>query len=195
MIASTRVDKNLRSYYEERGLNLDSLDLSSHEDGDVSSMLKISHSSHIFGVNLSIPQGDENAVDIDVCEDVAIAGFFGDPGVECDQVVTVKGGSRRIRVAGIVRTTQTRRKAHVQIGNWMDQSYRASRDIALDLERVDGGPVYVAIGWAVPFTTKLQGSCKLLVWESVRLKAYWIAKYVVRLFTGIKQGEKGPSWL
>jgi len=194
MIASTRTDINLRSFYEEHGLNLDGLDLSEHDEGEFSTLLKISHSSHIAGVSLDIQQGNENAVDVDVCEDIAIAGEFGTAGAVCDQVVTVKGGCQRIRIAGVIRTLETRRKAHVQVGNWMDQSYRLTRDVLLDFKRSDGGPVYVAIGWAVPFTVQLRGDCRLLVWESVKLKAYVLAKFAIRAVLRIPKGTKGPDW-
>jgi len=195
MIASTRTDVNLTGAYGQDGVAFDGLNLTEHDGREYSTLLKISHCCNVSGEGLNIPQGNENAVDIDVCEDVALSGEFGTAGATCDQVLTVKGGCRRVQVVGTVHTLKTRRLAHVQVGNWMDQSYDLTRDVTLDLQRADGGPVLVAIGWAVPFSVKLRGSCKYLVWESVKLKAYVLAKFAVRAVLRIPKGTKGPAWL
>jgi len=194
MIASTRIDVNLTGAYGQDGVNFDNLDLSANDGREYSTLFKVSHCKDVSGEGLDVPQGNENAADIDVCEDVSLHGEFGTAGVIGDQCITVKGGCRRVHLSGVIRTLTTRRKAHIQVGNWMDQSYRITRDVALDFKRSDNGPVYVAIGWAVPFTVQLRGDCRLLVWESVKLKAYVLAKFAIRAVLRIPKGTKGPAW-
>lgn len=77
----------------------------------------------------------------------------------------------------------------------MDQSYAMSSQIEINAVTSYGSPVYVAVGWAVPFTVTLGPHCRYLFWRSLELKTYWIIKFLVRQCLRIPKGIKGPSWL
>jgi len=185
----------------------DNFDLSSPEvpsliDIDAtafSSAAKISHKNNITGQNLKVAQCNENAVDIDVSTNINISGDFGLPDKDgkigrADQVITIKGGCSNISVSGVIHSQPTRGKAHVSIGNWMDQDYRMNSNIYINLKQADGSPINYSTGWVKPFSVKANGA-KWMVVESLELKVYWVIKYLVRLVMRIPQGTKGPSWL
>jgi len=164
-----------------------------------SSAIKISHHTNVVGSNLKVAQCEENAVDIDLSHNVNLNGRFGLPDDtgkigRADQVITIKGGSTNISIAGILCSKPTRSKASIVIGEWMDQDYSMSSDIHLNLVNLDGSPVYFATGWVKPFSVHGNGA-KWLFWTSMGLKAYWILKWSVRLIMRIPKGTKGPSWL
>jgi len=86
----------------------------------------------------------------------------------------------------------------VEIGDWMDQSYAPTSGVdltGLEPHADRRGKNRVAVGWAVPFSTKLGANCEYLVVESLKLKAYVVAKFVVRFFLRIPKGVKGPAWM
>jgi hypothetical protein len=190
---STKIDVNKVSFYGEENLNLDDIMIHNEiDDLDIASMLKISHCQNVKANHVIIGQGAENAVDISCSENVSLSGIFGAIGIPCDQVITVKGGCRNINLYRYIDTPATKRKAHIEIGNWMDQSYKINKDITLDFIGQD--KIYVAVGWAVPFSVKLKSNCKYLFWRSVGLKFYWLAKFLIRLVMRIPKGTKGPNW-
>ena len=194
--ASTRPDINAFSAYAQENARLDGLNLSEYDGREYSDALKISHCKHISGTNLVVPQGLEDAVDVTASEDVRLHGDFGTSGATfSEQVVTIKGGCKDVTLFGRLLTQGTKSRATVQIGNWFDQSYGITRGVTLNLSRPDGKPILVAIGWAVPFSTRLMGDCRYSVWESLKLKAYVAAKFIVRMALRIPQGQKGPAWM
>lgn len=200
MSESTHIDNNPNSIYGVVGRDISGEDRTNLDATVVDAPLKLSHSQHIIGTGLKIAQGQENSVDMNVCEDVDIAGDFGLPDASgkkgrADQVFTIKGGSKRIRVAGKVFSEATRGKAQVVVGEWSDQSYVPSSQVTLDLFSHTVEPVYYATGWVVPFTVHGKTGMKWLFWESVGHKIYWVTKWLVRLVLRIPQGTKGPNWL
>lgn len=194
MSASDRPDVNFNSIYAEHGQQIDGMDLSKVDGSQYSSPLKISHSFAIVGSHLVIPQGLENAVDIDLCDGVHLSGEFGTGPVQGDQVITVKGGTKNYTLEGTLHS-RGNRGYEVGVGNWFDQSYGIGGKGLIDLNHQDGGKVRVAIGWAIPFATKLGNNCKYMPFESLKLKAYFIIKFLVRFALRIPIGTKGPSWL
>lgn len=142
-----------------------------------------------------IGQGHENSIDINNrCHDITHTNAtIGVNGPNGDQVITLKGGSRNIKISGIVHSRGTRQKVDVDIGNWSDQSYDNTQGVTFDLKHVDGKPINVRIGRAVNVT--LLGDCKKMVFASLLLKCYWWFKWAVRKVLKIPVGTKGPSWL
>lgn len=201
MTDSTRQDFN---YFNLPG---DGYDLNSPETPSLtaldstsfSSALKISHKTNIRGSDLRVAQCNENAVDITISHNVNLTGRFGvldDGGKQgrADQVITIKGGCSNVSVAGTVCSRPTRTRAAIQLGNWMDQDYSLNRDIHLKLTNQDGSPTTFSTGWVAPFSVHGSGM-KWLFWESVGLKLYWVAKWLVRTCLRIPKGVKGPSWM
>lgn len=177
------------------GESLDGLDLSG-VDRNLSAGLKITHTRDVHGRGLTLPQCRENSVDIDVAEDTVLDGVFGTLGMApaSGQAITVKGGSARTTLSGEILSEPGRQGAHIQVGNWMDQDYRLTSGTKLDFKHRLGGPVYVVTGWVVPFSTTLRGACEWRPWESLKLKIYVVAKFVVRFLLRIPKGTKGPAW-
>jgi hypothetical protein len=176
---------------------LDGLDLTTAPDTTMSAPLKIAHVSDVHGESVKLPQFRENAVDIDVATNIRLRGEFGTLGVAPagGQVITVKGGSHAIDLGGTILSDPGRQGAHIQVGQWMDQTYAMTSGVSLDFIHPDALPVYVVTGWVVPFSVRLHGACRWLFVESMKLKAYIIFKFVVRLILRIPKGVKGPSWL
>jgi hypothetical protein len=193
MNPSVKPDTNYDSLYAVADRNVSGLDLRNVDGSQYDSPLKISHCIRISGTDVAIPQGNENAVDVNVCENVHLEGNFGTGPVRGDQVITVKGGTKDFSIKGTLYS-RGKRGAEVQIGNWSDQSFAPSRNGQVLADHRDGNPVRVAIGWAVPFSVKLGPSCDYMLWESLKLKAYWLTKYVLRCVLRIPKGTKGPSW-
>lgn len=199
--SSTSIDVNYISLTEEQARNgfLHDLDLSHVNGQDYSSLLKISHKNGIpiRGYNMKLPRGQENALDIEDCDDVDLQGEFGTDSLAGSegQAITAKGGLCNAKLSGLIRGPAGRQNSHVQVGNWYDQNYRWSKNITLNFHHETLGTVNVVTGWVKPFSVKLKGECRWLVWESLKLKAYVLAKFAVRFVLRIKKGEKGPSWM
>ena len=192
-MSSTSIDNNKISYYGEDQLNLDGLIVNNNlNDLSYTSLLKISHCVNVAGKNLIVGQAAENSIDIDCAENINLQGHFGAYGATGHNVITVKGGCRDITLSGEIYTVVTTRKDHIRVGDWMDQSYKINKDIILNFSNQD--KIYVAVGWAVPFSVKLKGNCKYLFWRSSQLKLYWLTKFIIRLIMRIPKGTKGPSW-
>ena len=200
MNSSTRPDIN---YYSIFGM--ESFLIPSYIFDDVfgletyASALKISTSDCVLNrESMHIPSGYENAVDINNSTNVRLEGSFGSvlDVIPPDQVITIKA-SANITIVGRIKTPVTKRKAHVQVGNWSDQSYRPCKNVNLTglYHLIPNEKVKVAVGWAYPFSTRLSKEQEYLIWESLKLKLYWIAKFTVRQVLRIKKNTKGPSWL
>ena len=208
--ASIRVDVNLNSIYgvdDGQWHPIDNLDLTGNDVTGDATALKVSHSKKITGAALKIPQGNETACDVDCSEDVHLEGDFGLPcsvgQVQGDNVLRFKGGDRNCSASGRLHSRGKRWGVDIEIGDWMDQSYAMTRGTDLEgiLPHADGKKWnYVAIGWAVPFTTKMGPYCRYLFWASMALKGYVILKFIARCpwgwrGHGVPRGTKGPAWL
>jgi hypothetical protein len=161
---------------------------------EFSDIFKVSQNrAPVLVENAVISQGHEDAIDINNrCNDVTLLNATIGVTGKGDQAITIKGGSRKIRISGVLHS-RSKSKVDVDIGNWSDQSYNLSEDIELNLTHIDGKPVNVRIGRAK--NIKLSGSCKKMVIASILLKAYWWLKWAVRKVLKIPVGQKGPSWL
>lgn len=162
-----------------------------------STLLKISDGCHDLVLdNLVVPQGSETAVDLDISSNVHLSGVFGGGPVAGENVLRFKGGDTNCSVSGQLIGHGTRNGVDIEVGNWMDQTYALTRGIDLTglARNDDGSKNSVAVGWAVPFTTKLGPNCSYMFWASAGIKAYVLAKFVIRFFLHISEGEKGPSW-
>ena len=159
--------------------------------------LKITHNLGVIVSQADIVGGTENAIDCDDSTDVSISGTFGSdiPLGPNAQVLTIKGGCVDIHAGGIIRGKPGRQNSHIQVGQWMDQSYAMTKHVTLDFKHASGANVNVVTGWVMPFTVALKGDCRWLFVESMKLKAYIIAKFIVRFVMRIPKGIKGPSWL
>ncbi len=139
-------------------------------------------------VGMNIAQGRENVVDLNNgATDIGIAGYLGTPLLSGDQVITVKGGCKRIRIGGTVVSAKPKSGAIVIVGNWSDQSYEPSTDVDLTgLAINDGSPVTVILGRVNnPLRAIVLGhhpdihlpaGAKVLVLKSLGLWAYWWMK-------------------
>jgi hypothetical protein len=199
--SSTEPDINYLSLTDEQAKSgmLNELDLSHVRGQNYSDVLKISHKQGIpiRGVGMVIPRGRENALDIEDCDDVILNGEFGTNSVDGAKgtAITAKGNLSNAHLSGLIRGPAGQQNAHIDVGNWYDQNYGWSKNIVLNFHHESVGPVYVVTGWVKPFSIKLQGGCKWLMWQSLALKAYVLAKFVVRFLMRIPKGVKGPAWM
>lgn len=95
MSDSTRTDVNPVIPQVVDGAKIPTLDLTSL-GSDWTTPLKISHAHNIQLDCVIVPQGQENAIDIDVSEDIRVNGTIL-PG-QGQQGITIKGGSKRVTV-------------------------------------------------------------------------------------------------
>ena len=168
-------------------------------DATISTFLKLSDGIHDVVISDAvIPGGLETAVDLDMAENVHVSGDFGSVFAWSENVLRAKGGFKNISFAGRLWSCGCRNGIDIELGNWMDQTYRISRDCDLRFMEAhkNGTRVTFAVGWVVPFTVRYdRSSCEYLIWQSLKLKAYWIAKYLVRSALRIPVGTKGPDWM
>ncbi len=144
---------------------------------DWDAILKVSaNTSPISLSNMRIAQGRENAIDINnEAHDIYIVGQIGFGGGEGDQIITVKGGSSCITIAGTLCSRG--RKADVIVGAWSDQSIAKSHSLDFSgLARSDGEPITVIFGRADRSTILLPSNAKILFWASLGEVIYWWAK-------------------
>lgn len=191
MSSSTSIDNNFYSIFGVTGQGIDGQVYMPENPSQYAAILKVSHSTGIHGIALTVSNGQENSVDINVCKDMTLSGVYGLSGVTADQCITIKGGSESIYVAGVINCNGSR--ADVQIGDWSDQEDALSKNVTLDLVRADGKPVKVQVGRATGIV--LKGSCVRSWWSDFLLTAYWWIKLIVRKIMRIPIGTKGPSWL
>lgn len=135
-----------------------------------------------------IAQGKENAIDINNrAAHINIPGDIGVTGVEGEQVITIKGGSHHIIIAGYVYSRGT--DCDVEIGCWSDQSTEVTHDVDLSrLAHHSGRSLTVVLGrvrqpWKVwlgkvPSDIKLPLGARLDVWGSIQEQLAWWAKRV-----------------
>lgn len=156
------------------------------------SILKVGDYGFIRSGPLIVPQGAECALDLNNNATAAISGELGTTGnTTGDQIVSVKGGSH-LTFSGILRGHGYRQGADVVVDEWSDQSYDGSCVDLTQARHESGDKIKVVKRY---FASEVTGDVDILIWESVKLTAYWWTKRVVRAIMGIKQGQKGPSWL
>lgn len=154
-------------------------------------ILKFSNRQGISLTGVQVSHGKEDCVDINNhCTNITLQGEFGVNG-NGRQCFTVKGGSEDIFISGVIHTPGN--STDVEIGNWSDQSYNLSKNVQVNLRRADGKPVRVRIGHAE--NVYLGANCQKDIIGSLLMTAYWWIKWSIRKISGIKVGEKGPSWL
>lgn len=205
MSESTHIDVNGYSVFGVHGTVIDPVLMPSSaeykaDDGSEAvydSPLKISHSTNITGAALRVPQGRENAVDMNCVSNVTLVGEFG-VGVDFKtsegQVVTIKA-SDHVSVRGVIHGRPARQGAHISLGQHSDQGYQPTKHVSLDVVHADTGPVFLVTGNVLPWTIRRSPAVKWLVWESIACAAYVYFKRVVRFVLRIPKGVKGPSWL
>lgn len=159
-------------------------------------MLKVSdNTSNLTLTGVSVAQGYQDSLNLNNhASSNHIAGDFAVSGPAGLRVITVKGGSSNNVIAGVIH--QHGISEDLKIGDWSDQSYGLSTSNDLSgLKMADGSPVTVVIGRATG--TKLPGNCKILLWSSLGLKAYFWFKWAVRQIPPWRTpvGTVGPNWL
>lgn len=138
-------------------------------------------------LSVRVAQGKENAIDVNnesaYC---TVRGDIGVEGSEGEQVITVKGGSHDIVIAGTVHSRGT--DCTVEVGAWSDQStapcynldFRhlanaTGRPLTFVFGRVKN-PILAALGRADHI--RLPDGAKVLFWASIAEQAYWWAKRI-----------------
>ncbi len=173
-------------------------DLSGVDGSKYATTLKLTGGIHGQMLNgLQVAQSKETSVDMDMARDMTVGGDFGLGPVGGDNILRAKGGFRRIAFAGQLHSRGQRNGIDIELGNWMDQTYALSWgcDLRGMLPHADGqGENTVAIGWVIPFTVQLGDNCRVLRWESLKIKLYVVAKFFIRLALRIPKGTKGPGW-
>ncbi len=157
-----------------------------------SSLLKLCDHSvgpDYSGTPLIIPQGRENAVDMNnVAWAIRIKAEFGRPGQEGDQVITVKGGCSGIWLMGTIYS-RGRNADYVQDA-WSDQSAALCSEIDLSgLVRADGQPVTIILGRFGSKVAAYPASYRVLFWKSLGYSLYHVGKSAavkLGLIKGIK---------
>lgn len=144
---------------------------------DWESALKVSGNACPIYVNsIRAAQCNENVLDINHSHEVSITGEFGRLNEVGDQVITIKGGSSSITLAGMIGSRG--RSASVVIGQWSDQSFEPSRYIDLTGLRSANGPLTVILSRCDRKTIKLPPEAKVLEFKSIAFKLYWWAKWL-----------------
>jgi len=156
------------------------------------SILKLADSANITLTNLVIDQGVECSVDANNKVNATVAGTFGNsiPGIG-NQIFSVKGGSN-LTIKGTLKGSGNRLNADILVDNWSDQDYSGST-VDLTYAKHETGRklnVVYRIG-----ASKIIGDCNKLLLPSIGLTVYFYVKLLVRKVMGIKQGQKGPSFL
>jgi hypothetical protein len=147
------------------------------DDADWDSPLKICDGTRgLVWTTIESAQGHENALDLNNrvtdCWLVGRWGYFGRQ--KGDQVITVKGGCRRIKIFGVIHSTGN--EADVCVGNWSDRSFDISEDLDFSaLERADGKPVTFIL--ARCRNVKLPPGAKVLKLKSLLYSCYWWGKF------------------
>ncbi len=156
-----------------------------------SAVLKFSNSQQSL-TDLVVDQGYECSVDINNHSTVTLQGTFGNstPGIG-NQLFSVKGGSTAF-LSGVIKGSGNRLNADILVDNWSDQSFNGSKVDLTNLRHETGRKVMVVFRYGA---STIIGAHEKLVWESIKMTVYWWVKWIVRKVSGIKLGEKGPSWL
>ena len=163
---STRPDVNYLSVVGDQGFPA-IRDFSEVDGHNYASTVKLTDGIHDQVIdNLKIAQSTETSVDMDWATNMEVSGDFGLGPVRGDNILRAKGGYRHIKFRGQLHSRGQRNGIDIELGDWFDQNYAISRtcDLTGILPHADGqGPNRVAIGWVMPFTTKLGPNCKV-VW-------------------------------
>ena len=156
------------------------------------SILKLADNAIISLTNLVVDQANENAVDANNKVSATLEGVFGNstPGIG-NQIFSVKGSSS-VSIIGTLKGAGNRLNADVLVDNWSDQDYGSSTVDLTQAKHETGRKINVVyrIG-----SSKIIGNCNKLLLPSFGLTVYFYIKLIVRKVMGIKQGQKGPSWL
>jgi hypothetical protein len=156
------------------------------------SVLKLADSAIINLSGLVVDQASENAVDANNKVSAVLEGVFGNstPGIG-NQIFSVKG-SCSVSIKGTLKGAGNRLNADVLVDNWSDQDYGPSTVDLTQAKHETGRKLNVVyrIG-----SSKIIGDCNKLLLPSIGLTAYFYVKLLVRKVMGIKQGQKGPSFL
>jgi len=156
------------------------------------SILKLADNAKITLTNLVVDQGSECSVDINNKVSAVVHGTFGNstPGIG-NQIFSVKGGSDVV-ILGTLKGTGNRMNADILVDNWSDQDYTGSTVNINSVKHETGRKLNVVyrIG-----SSKIKGDCNKLLLPSIGLTIYFYFKLLVRKVMGIKQGQKGPSFL
>lgn len=197
MSSSTSIDVNFLSVTGNQQF-IGPSDLSDVDGSKYASVLKLTDGIHDQTLHdLRVNNGVETSVDMDIATNMSVNGDFGLGPQLGNNVLRAKGGYSHIKFGGTLHSRGQRGGVDIELGDWMDQSYAVNKtcDLTGILPHADGkGPNIVAIGWVMPFTTKLGANCKQSYWQSFLLKAYWPTKWLIRTILRIPKGTKGPSW-
>ncbi len=147
-----------------------------------SSILKVCDGSHDLRLSspnngvLQIQQGRENALDINNrVERVQVYAEFGFGGGSGDNVLTVKGGSRDIKLWGPIYSRGL--NADYVQDAWSDQCADLCSGIDLSgLTRADGQPVTIVLGRFGSKVDRYPASYRVLFWKSLGYRLYWLGK-------------------
>lgn len=162
------------------------LELLPENPKDWDSILKCSGRKNERLVAVTVAQGKENALDINnESENLDFSGFWGHRGTEGQQVITVKGGSRYITLAGPVYAKGT--DCDIELGCWSDQSSKSSFNLDLSgLYCGRGQRLTVKIARVKDFwktwlgmktSVRLPEDSKILRLKSLGEYIYWWAKF------------------
>lgn len=160
-----------------------------------SAILKVCDGAHDLTLPASgqgyidIAQGMENAVDLNnACENITISAYFGWGKGTGDQVITLKGGCKNVKLQGVIYSTG--READIVIDAWSDQSSALVTGTDLScLTRFDTQPIEIILG---RFGSKIDHypyAYKVLFWKSLGYRIYWLAKWAA-LKLGLFGGGK-----
>ncbi len=124
-----------------------------------------------------ITQGDENTADFNnEVSDTSLSGEFGFGGGRGQQVFTLKGGCRNIRLWGIIYSKGD--NADVVIDAWSDQSDKLCGGTDLSgLIRADGQPITIILGRFGSKVDAYPASYRVLFWKSLGYRFYWLGKW------------------
>lgn len=172
--------------HEESNSLMQPLELEPENPKDWDSILKCSGRRNEKLMAVTVAQGKENSLDINnESENLDFSGFWGHIGTEGQQVITIKGGSRHIRLAGPVYSRGT--DCDIELGCHSDQSFRPSFDLNLSgLYGGRGQKLTVKIARIKDFwktwlgmktSIQLPEDTKILRIKSLGEYVYWWAKF------------------
>ena len=156
------------------------------------SILKLADNAVITLSGLMVEQGSECSVDVNNKVNATVWGVFGNSTNNIgNQIFSVKGNSN-VTIIGTLKGAGNRLNADILVDNWSDQNYSGSTVNIVNAKHETGRKLNVVyrIG-----SSKIIGDCNKLLWQSIQLTAYFYIKLIVRNIMGIKQGQKGPSFL
>lgn len=173
-------DTNYRSISDINGYELNNELIDPTSEGiplsSIDDTLKFSNASNIRARGLVVRGGRENAVDLNRrCRDVDISDSRLIGGGHC--FVVIKGESANVSLRHIT-LEEPQGRADIELGGWSDQAFgKTTRVILQDVVRADGKPVRVVVGRA-DRPTVIGGNVKVLLLQSLVLKAFWWTKYI-----------------